>query len=227
MHVWAPRLQTYVDNINNQYNATSKLTPNQLWTQGYNPHPAGHIVAPIHNLNDGMNMAQRQAYQEANILHKAHVALQPVIRRGRHFPFRVYIRPPVVPYVAPHFVVGDLVRIKMLTVTPLLRDIKEHHLGWNRNVVHYTPEVFRIHGVYNYGRTPRKTQYSLENLLFPPQVIMNARVNFQQVGGGNNLGNAARLFFYNELTRVPVGHVATHIAPNTRHRALQLARYVP
>ena len=68
-YVWAPRLQTYVDNINNQYNATSKLTPNQLWTPGYNPHPAGHVVLPVHNLNDGMNIAQRQAYQEANIFH--------------------------------------------------------------------------------------------------------------------------------------------------------------
>ena len=104
-------------------------------------------------------MAQRQAYQEANILHRAHTALLPT----------------------PHFNVGDLVRIKMLTVTPLLRDIKEHHQGWNRNVVHYTPEVFRIHGVYNYGNRPRRTQYSLENLALPPQVIMNARVNFQQV----------------------------------------------
>ena len=115
----------------------------------------------------------------------------------------------------------------MLTVTPLLRDIKEHYQGWNRNVVHYTPEVFRIHGVYNYGNRPRRTQYSLENLALPPQLIMNARVNFQQVHVPNNLGNAPRLFFYNELTRVPVNHVATHIAPNTRHRALQLARYVP
>ena len=83
---WAPRLQTYVDNINNQYSATTKLTPNQLWTQGYNPHPAGHVALPVHNLNDGMNMAQRQAYQEANILHRAHAALLPT----------------------PHFVVGDL-----------------------------------------------------------------------------------------------------------------------
>ena len=65
-YVWAPRLQTYVDNINNEYNATSKLTPNQLWTQGYNPHPAGHVVLPVHHLNDGMNMAQRQNYQEAS-----------------------------------------------------------------------------------------------------------------------------------------------------------------
>jgi hypothetical protein len=45
--------------------------------------------------------------------------------------------------------------------------------------------------------------------------------------GGNNFGNAPRLFFYNELTRVPAGHVPSSIAPPTRHRALQLARYVP
>ena len=61
--------------------------------------------------------------------------------------------------------------------------------------------------------------------------ILNARVNFQQVQVANNLGNAPRLFFYNELTRVPRGDVgkplvATHIVPNTRFRALQLARCV-
>jgi hypothetical protein len=209
-YVWAPRLQTYVDNINNQYNSTTKLTPNLLWTPGYNPHPAGHVALPVHNLNDGMNIAQRQAYQESNILHRAH-ALMPIN--------------------APHFNVGDLVRIKMLTVTPLLRDIKEHNQGWNRNVVHYTPEVFRIHHVYQYPNRPRQTQYSLENLGNPPQVIMNSRVNFQQVQVANNLGNAPRLFFYNELTRVRRGNVGnpmvnTHIIPNTRFRALQLARYV-
>ena len=38
-------------------------------------------------------------------------------------------------------------------------------------------------------------------------------------------------FFNNELTRVPRGNVgkplvATHIVPDTRFRALQLARYV-
>ena len=233
-YIWAPRLQTYVNNINNQVNATTKLTPNQLWTQGYNPHPPGHVVALFHNINDGMNMAQRQAYQEAGILRRAHVALQPLIRRGRHWPFRVYIRPPVVPFVPPHFVVGDLVRIKMLSVIPLLRNIKEHHVGWNRNVVHYTPEVFRIHRVYHFGNQPRQTQYSLETVPppppappVPPLVIMNARVNFQQVHVANNLGNAPKLFFYNELTHVPANHVATNIHPNTRHRALQLARYVP
>jgi len=59
-----------------------------------------------------MNIAQRQSYQESNVLHRAHA----LIGNG------------------PNFVVGDLVRIKMLTVTPLLRDIKEHHQGWNRNV---------------------------------------------------------------------------------------------
>ena len=54
-YVWAPRLQTYVDNINNQYNSTTKLSPNQLWTQGYNPHPAGHVALPVHNLNERRN----------------------------------------------------------------------------------------------------------------------------------------------------------------------------
>ena len=221
-YVWLPRLQTYVDNINNQYSTITKLAPNQLWTQGYNPHQPGHIVAPIHNLNDGMNMAQRQAYQESGILHRAHAALVQIPRRGRRPPFQVYLPPAV-----PHFNVGDLVRIKMLAVTPELRDIKEHHLGWNRNVVHYTPEVFRIHGVYNYGpQNPRKTQYSLENLQLPPQVIMNSRVNFQNVQNPQNFGNAPRLFFYNELTRVPPNHVPSNILPPTRLRALQLARYV-
>ena len=60
----------------------------------------------------------------------------------------------------------------------------------------------------------------------------NELVNFQHVQVANNLGNAPRLFFYNELTLVRKGDVGkpmmnTHIIPNTRHRALQLARYVP
>lgn len=188
----------------------------------YNPHPPGHVAPAIQNLNDNMNIAQRQAYQEAGILHRAHAQLVQVPRRGRRPPFQVYLPPP-----PPHFNVGDLVRIKMLAVTPLLRDIKEHHLGWNRNVVHYTPEVFRIHAVYNYANQPRNAQYSIENLALPPVVIMNGRPNFQNVFNPQNTGNAPRLFFYNELTPVPIGHVASNIIPNTRQRALQLARYIP
>jgi hypothetical protein len=203
-YVWAPRLQSYVDNINNSVNSTSKLTPNQLWTQGYNPHPANHIVPMGIQLNDNMNIAQRQLYQEANILRRAHAATTPV----------------------PNFQVGDLVRVKMLSVSTELRRIKENHIGWNRNVVHYTPEVFRIHAVYPYPGRPRNTQYSIETTGIPPVVVLNNRYNFANALAPANFGNAPKLFFYDELTRVPVINQATNVNPPTRHRALQLARYV-
>ena len=70
-------------------------------------------------LNDGMNMAARQMYQESNILQRAHAATTPV----------------------PIYNVGDFVRVKMLTVSTQLRRIKENGIGWNRNVVNYTPSV--------------------------------------------------------------------------------------
>jgi hypothetical protein len=184
----------------------SKLTPNQLWTPGYFPNPPGPVPLNI-ALHDGMNMAARQLYQESNIHRRALAATTPV----------------------PVYNVGDFVRVKMLTVSTQLRRIKENGIGWNRNVVNYTPQLFQIHAVYPYPGRPRNTQYSIQTVAIPPnvpQVVLNNRFNFANVALPANFGNAPKLFFYDELSLVPPANIPTNVFPETRQRALELARYV-
>ena len=204
--IWAPRLQLYIDNINSSVSSVSKLTPNQLWTPGYFPNPPGPVPLNI-ALHDGMNMAARQTYQESNIHRRALAATTPV----------------------PVYNVGDFVRVKMLTVSTQLRRIKENGIGWNRNVVNYTPQLFQIHAVYPYPGRPRNTQYSIQTVAIPPnvpQVVLNNRFNFANVAVPANFGNAPKLFFYDELSLVPPANIPTNVFPETRQRALELARYV-
>lgn len=204
--IWAPRLQSYVDNINNSVSSVSKLTPNQLWTPGYIPNPPGPVPLGI-ALHDGMNMAARQMYQESNIFRRALAATTPV----------------------PVYNVNDFVRVKMLTVSTELRRIKENGIGWNRNVVNYTPEIFQIRSVHPHPGRPRNTEYTIQTIAIPPAqplVVLNNRFNFGNVALPANLGNAPKRFFYDELTPVPIPNIPSNVLPATRQRALQLAKYV-
>ena len=188
--IWNPHLQDYIQNINNQQNSRNGLTPNQLWTQGYNPHPNNHQIPQLQPLNDNMNPQQIQNYQEAFIDNRA----RHLVSLGR---------PP------PVFQVGNLVRIKLLVIVPRLRQIRETGLGWNKVAVHYTPEVYQVVQAFHFPpNAPRNDEYILSN--FAGQILM--------------AGVVPKRFFGNELIRVPLNHINTHILPPTIQRAMLMNR---
>lgn len=190
-HIWFPQLQAFVNNMDNQQNSRNHLTPNQLWVQGYNPHPAGHLLPAPQQLNDNMNNNQRRDYNETFIDNRA----RHIVAQGR---------PPHI------FQVGDLVRIKLLVVSTIMRQQRENNIGWNKVAVHYTPQVFVVVQAINHpANFIRRDEYILSNL------------NGVIILGGNN----PKRFFGSDLILVPPNNVATHIQPETRARALRINRF--
>ena len=146
-HNWNANLQDYIRNINNQQNSRTKMTPNQLWTAGYNPHlNPNQPIPPIQNRNDNFNVQQRHDYQEAMIDNRARLA----VSLGR---------PPN------RFQNGDLVRLKVTIGSNRMRQARENNIGWNRIAVHYTPQVFRVVNAFHYPPNfTRRDEYTLQNL---------------------------------------------------------------
>jgi hypothetical protein len=144
--IWNNNLQAYIQNINSQQSSRNRLTPNQLWTQGYNPHPAHHVVPPLNNLNDNMNNQQRRGYNEAYLDNRA----RHLVALGR---------PP------PVFQAGDLVRIKLLVISNRQREVRERNLGWNKVAVHYSPQIYQIINAFHHpANFIRRDEYTLMDM---------------------------------------------------------------
>jgi transposase InsO family protein len=60
-HAWLNHLPAYIDNINSQMNAKSKMTAKQLWSPGYNAGPA--IPPPLPALRNQNTPVERRAIQ--------------------------------------------------------------------------------------------------------------------------------------------------------------------
>jgi hypothetical protein len=113
-------------------------------------------------------------------------------------------RPPAV------FQLGNLVRIKLLVISNRMREVRERSLGWNKVAVHYSPQIYQIiNAIHHPANFVRRDEYELMD--------MNGNILMS--------GAVPKKFFGNDLVRVPVNHIATHINPQTTHRALQLNRF--
>jgi len=80
--LWFANLQAYIQNINSQQGSRNSQTPNQLWTQDYNPHPPNHELPDEQQLNDNMDIQERQDYQERHIDNRA----RQIVSMGRAVP---------------------------------------------------------------------------------------------------------------------------------------------
>jgi len=143
---WFQDLQPLIENINRQVKSRNGLSANQLWRQGYNPHPAGRIAPALQPVNDNFNIQQRQDYQEAFLRDQA---IQ-LLAQGR--PPRVFNN-------------GDLVRIKMTTASNVMREARKSQIGYNKVSIHYTTQIFRVRRAFQYPPNAlQRDQYVLENL---------------------------------------------------------------
>ena len=144
--IWYPHLQDYVININTQQSSRNHLTPNQLWTQGYNPLPPNFQLPPAVPLNDNMNIQQRKDYNQHYLHNRAVHAL-------------ALGRPPNV------FQVNEFVRIKLLVLNNVMRRHRENGMEWNKTAVHYTPEIYQVQRVIQpQANIPRRVEYILSNM---------------------------------------------------------------
>ena len=140
--VWDVHLPDYIENINNQKNYTTKMTPNQLWTPAYQP--LQH-APQNHQLTDRSTDAERREHTQFRLRATA----QAQLARGRQ---------------PNDFFVGDRVRVKMTRFHTALRRLIENRRG-KQIIVKYTPEIYTISQV----RLPqiagevKRTQYELLN----------------------------------------------------------------
>jgi len=180
---WSANLQDYIKNINNQQNSRNKLSPNQLWMEGYNPHPDNHQVVDNPRLNDNMNIQDRQDYNETKILSRA----KKLVSLGK----------------TPVFNVGDFVRIKLLVLNNDMRKARELNMGWNKIAVHYTPQIYQIVQAFHHPRNfVRRDEYTLRNVSCG-RIIMS--------GNPQLPGALPKKFFANDLIKTPIENVETHI----------------
>jgi hypothetical protein len=191
---WTAFLQDYIDNINGQQSSINHMTPNQIWTEGYNP-PAANQPVPVlpnqprfYKPPDNTGEHGRKSYNEAVINKRAEL----ILAEGRN---------------PPHFRVGDLVRIKMLNFSNLQRKAMKEKIGWNKIAVHYSPKIYEVNNVT--PATPvEREKYTLR--VHPNGPIV-------RLSRGNNA--PAKLFYGTELIGVPNPNEQTNIDPRTKQRA--------
>ena len=116
-----------------------------------------------------------------------------------------------------HFEVGDLVRIRMtkLSANNIYRKAKETGIGWSYVGVHYTPEVFQVATAKHHNKltSPKRDTYFLQTL------------------DGRGVMSSAKAavpmeFFGNDLLKVPVNRIATHIKPKIGDASIRQANYL-
>jgi transposase InsO family protein len=136
---WSNHLQDYCNNINSQKSRSTGFTPNQLWSEGYQP-----INNPIHHqINDLSTPEQIRETTQHRLLSTALRQIQ----RGRR---------------NAEFFVGDRVRVRMNKLSSALRRlIKEGRQ--KQIVVKYTPEIYTVINVRNQvgGWDAHNTQYEV------------------------------------------------------------------
>jgi hypothetical protein len=116
-----------------------------------------------------------------------------------------------------YFAVGDLVRIRMtkLPANNLYRKAKETGIFWSYVGVHYSPEVYRISIAHHHNKltSPKRDTYFLQNL--DGKNVMSSK------------SAAVPMEFYgNDLIRVPIDHIATHIKPSVGDASIRQANYL-
>ena len=146
-----------------------------------------------------MNIQDRQNYNETKILSRA----KKLVSLGK----------------TPVFNVGDFVRIKLLVLNNDMRKARELNMGWNKIAVHYTPQIYQIVQAFHHPRNfVRRDEYTLRNVSCG-RIIMSGNPQLR--------GAFPKKFFANDLIKVPVENVETHIEPKTVARAIKLNRLIP
>ena len=134
---WVKHLQDYCDNINNSRSIKLNVTPNQLWSVGYNPRPANRI--PEWAAEEIEDTSQLQHIKNHFELQRIHLAREQLAKR-----------PPNI------FNVGDLVRIASERYFNEVRQRNKDGMEKKYNAINWTPEIFQVVTVL--GRKPAPNQ---------------------------------------------------------------------
>jgi hypothetical protein len=136
---WVQHLQDYVDGINNHISEATQMTPNHLWTEGYNAPDEDEDVPD--EANDEMDMEEKRKLVSGRLIH---IAEQRILEGRVH-----------------RFVVGNNVRVALKSyqteVRKMIKENNSKHL-----VVKYSPRVFSVFHIYPATKI-RREHYSLRD----------------------------------------------------------------
>ena len=119
---WVRYLPDYVQNINSSYNATIKMTPNELWAEGYSKPVIRDIsFQPVTDSSSKHDIAK---HAQANTVTRA----LKLIEKNKE----------------PDLSVGDTVRIRMSKVSQEMRKRNKGLIGKKHTAITFTIDTYRI-----------------------------------------------------------------------------------
>ena len=207
---WVAFLQAYLDNINKQKHSTTKYTPNELWTPGYNPPPPQAINFQL-KPDDTNTLGEIRLAVQGKLLKRANDMLNRTDRRGRN----------LLPNV---FAMNDLVRIKLSSVQTIMRKRLKSGLQRKLTAVTYTPRVFRINSILV---PPLPNDYQADQAVNPVWNITHQKYTLRDALTNQlvaTAGGEVRRFFGSELIKVGQPNVMPDVA--TTVRASQINRFM-
>ena len=193
--LWTPFLNQFCDNINNQKSSSTGYTPNELWSQGYNPQPVGVALNPHIVINDRSSYADIREKAMVKQVNRVSSALN-----NQHIQ---------------RFVVGDQVRIKWASIYNEMRRRNKEKANIKYNAVTYTPQIFIVHQVIH-GNIPAGNVYpqglNVGNIRNEKYILTNLAGAI--IHPNNNFHQPPQQFYGSDLMRVPVGSTPTTVVPS-------------
>ena len=230
---WHANLPIFVENINNQKNASTHFTPNEIWTEGY--HPEANDFDFSQKITDHSTKEEKIRMAKTNIV-KADIKM---LQNSPH---------------SAQLYVGDHVRIKLTAfreprefATMLGKREKDDSVNgkkynaikWSITVyqisrVHHNLDVFNIPALEAIKRlrpnrkkliNPQTDTYELNTLAGDPVVrSTNRRPTNAFLGDIPVAHYVPQYFFGSDLQFIPNATVPPHIPENTA-RVLQINRF--
>ena len=194
-HIWVQHIPDYVKTMNSQVSARRKFSPDELWSEDYNPPPNGNVNFNLMPTDISTDLQIRDVVK-ANLIRSATKSLE------RDYPVSM-------------FQVGEYVRIKLATVFTPMRKREKEAKDKKKSPIKYTLNVYRIRSILNNtvigaNHLPvnqiwniRKPQYSL---------TLNG---LDCVFAGTNV---LEWWFGSDLIRVPYPQTPSSVVPATTQR---------
>ena len=196
---WVKYLHDYCDNINNSRSTKFNVTPNQLWTPGYNP-PRANAVP---------DWAMGELVEDTSALRTVRANFQTKRIELNHE--QLQRRPPNV------FNVGDLVRIANESLFSHSRERRKTDMETKYNAINYSPEIFEITHII--GRKPAPNQ-NLQQMGIKAWDIREQMYVVKHLEAPQTV--LKKHFHGSELMKVPAATTFTDIS---QPRAEQLNRF--
>ena len=194
-HSWVQHLPNYIRTINLQLPNRRKYSPDELWSEDYNPPPNG-------NVNFNLLPTDTSTDLQIRNMVKAHLIRSATENLEGNSPSRL-------------FQVGEYVRIKLQTVFPPMRKREKEVIEKKKSAIKYSLNVYRIRSIRNNtvvgaNHLPVNRIWDIRN----PQYSLTLNGIACKYYGTNSL----EWFFGSDLIRVPYPQTPSNVFPATTQR---------